>query len=465
MNVLYAFGLNDDGQCYSAAKVDHQSDAWSPILVRFPSLVQIVSVSAGSRHSLALSADGHVYSWGWGRVGQLGHGECVNAYQPRRIAALSRPVRAVSAGGMHSACITVDHHCYTWGSNTYGQLGIGKSFQGGADEVSVPLPSLVQLLIPDAPDGTFGGHSPVPGSRKGSFYSSFLHTQSGKTVNAQPFLVSKLSCGGCHTGAITLDGQVYCWGKADSGQTGCAMWYLGFSPGIYSPHLVAPFLPDGDRPVDISCGGFYTLILTQQMAVYGMGKEDFGCLGMLCEENTETPHLLSALHSTPIASLAAGGWHSMLVSETGDLYACGKGEYGRLGLGSDASSLLPTKVLKVCSLRSADQLSPLEQTVLQVSAGGAHSLFHTGSRVYAVGRLDNGRCANKMSSGAGDRSCYGRDITAVFYKGSIADVVTIAQVAAGGAHSLVLVRYEGLELDEGAAPLAETIDAFLRLHS
>ena len=36
---------------------------------------RVIAVSAGGRHSLALTADGAVWSWGGGREGRLGHGD------------------------------------------------------------------------------------------------------------------------------------------------------------------------------------------------------------------------------------------------------------------------------------------------------------------------------------------------------------------------------------------------------
>lgn len=99
MRVLYAFGNNEDGQCYSASKKDYVKEVWAPILVRFPRRVQIATVAAGSRHSLALSTDGHVYSWGWGHRGQLGHGDLRNCYQPMRVEGLeSHQITFISAG-------------------------------------------------------------------------------------------------------------------------------------------------------------------------------------------------------------------------------------------------------------------------------------------------------------------------------------------------------------------------------
>jgi alpha-tubulin suppressor-like RCC1 family protein len=67
MKVLLGFGLNDDGQCGCSAKKDKQIAY--PQIIKFPYRVQIVGISAGSRHSLALSYEGFVYSWGWGLSG------------------------------------------------------------------------------------------------------------------------------------------------------------------------------------------------------------------------------------------------------------------------------------------------------------------------------------------------------------------------------------------------------------
>jgi alpha-tubulin suppressor-like RCC1 family protein len=47
----------------------------TPTLAMIPENRHIVAVASGWRHSLALDAQGRVYSWGWGSYGQLGHGQ------------------------------------------------------------------------------------------------------------------------------------------------------------------------------------------------------------------------------------------------------------------------------------------------------------------------------------------------------------------------------------------------------
>ncbi len=91
-----------------------------------------MAISAGAYHSLALTADGHVYAWGYNNYGQLGNGSTANATTPVEVegpggtGTLSNIV-AISAGGYHSLALTADGHVYAWGYNGYGQLGNGST--------------------------------------------------------------------------------------------------------------------------------------------------------------------------------------------------------------------------------------------------------------------------------------------------------------------------------------------------
>jgi len=400
VNVVYAFGMNEDGQC--GAKKD-QKDIELPIVIRFPSKVRIVALSAGSRHSLALSEEGSVYSWGWGHIGQLGHGENnVSVSNPTRISRLQNVVQ-VSAGGMHSACVDKNNRCYTWGSNTYGQLGLGS----GPALATVNTPTVVKYGDDD-------------------------------------LITSKVCCGGMHTVALGPKGELYGWGKADSGQIGYSMWYSTFNTCVAEPKLVTEL---DETVVDISCGSFYTLILTAKGMVYAMGKEDYGCLGIGDDESmsmssgVQSPTLLSYFKkSTPIQQISAGGWHSGFLTTEGELFVSGKGEYGRLGLGNEAAKLSPTRVV-MPQQEGSDHLPIVSNIVAQVSAGGSHTIWATiDHHIFTVGRLDGGRCG--VGSYAGNtRITLGHDITTAFFHHSDYPF-RVLQVKAGGAHSMILVQYE-----------------------
>ena len=87
---------------------------------------QVVQVSAGDFHSLALVRGGDVYSFGAGSFGRLGHGNQLNQLLPKLIAALQGTrVVQVSAGQMHSLALAEGGEVYSFGRGRHGQLGHG----------------------------------------------------------------------------------------------------------------------------------------------------------------------------------------------------------------------------------------------------------------------------------------------------------------------------------------------------
>ncbi|KAG8303906.1 putative E3 ubiquitin-protein ligase herc1, partial [Homalodisca vitripennis] len=85
-----------------------------------------LSSSKGSDgHTLALTEEGSVYSWGDGDYGKLGHGMNTTQKQPKLIDASpfsSKVVTHISAGYRHSAAVTADGELYTWGEGDHGRL-------------------------------------------------------------------------------------------------------------------------------------------------------------------------------------------------------------------------------------------------------------------------------------------------------------------------------------------------------
>ncbi|XP_053087661.1 alsin isoform X2 [Pangasianodon hypophthalmus] len=65
-----------------------------------------------------------VWSWGRGQEGQLGHGDVLPRLQPLCIKSLSgKEVVRVAAGALHSLALTAQSQVFSWGSNSFGQLG------------------------------------------------------------------------------------------------------------------------------------------------------------------------------------------------------------------------------------------------------------------------------------------------------------------------------------------------------
>jgi len=93
--------------------------------VQVPGLAGFSAVASGHYHVLALKNDGTVWAWGSNSDGQLGTGTNLNyASQPAQVTTLTDVV-AISSGGYHSLALKSDGTVWAWGSNLYGGLGTG----------------------------------------------------------------------------------------------------------------------------------------------------------------------------------------------------------------------------------------------------------------------------------------------------------------------------------------------------
>jgi alpha-tubulin suppressor-like RCC1 family protein len=99
-------------------------------------------VAAGRSHTLAVYADGTVWSWGRNERGQLGDGTTNNRWQRTQVAGLSNIV-AVSAFGDTSVALRSDGTVWTWGANDEYALG-----NGGSADSAFPVQVLTAAATP-----------------------------------------------------------------------------------------------------------------------------------------------------------------------------------------------------------------------------------------------------------------------------------------------------------------------------
>jgi len=184
---VYAWGDNSEGQLGNNNAPNN-----SPVPVRVLGvggiglLNNIIAVSAGDAHSLALHSDGAVFSWGDNVDGQLGNNnQPVDSPVPVQVVGIGgfgflSGIKAIAAGAFHNLALRFDGTVVAWGDNSLGQLGNNNP---GIDS-DVP----VQVLGP-------GG------------------------VGILRNIVA-IAAGGLHSLALTSDGHVYAWGNNFDGQLG-----------------------------------------------------------------------------------------------------------------------------------------------------------------------------------------------------------------------------------------------------
>ena len=183
---------------------------------------------SAANHSFAITADGAVWSWGWGDLGRLGHGDRQSQLLPKKVEALAgRRVVALSAALVHSLAITADGAVWSWGGGGSGKLGHG-DFQ---DHL---LPKKVEALA-------------------------------GQRVIA-------VSAEAGQSFALTADGVVWSWGYGASGRLG-----HGDELRQLLPKKVEAFA--GQRVVAVSAGAHHSLAITGDGAFLTWGKGETGCLG------------------------------------------------------------------------------------------------------------------------------------------------------------------------------------------
>jgi len=91
-------------------------------------LGKIVQIAKGNTHSLVLTGNGKVYSWGSNYYGQLGLGNYIQYPYPKQVIIPNgEKIKQIGAGSGFSVALTENGEIYSWGSNSGGRLGINNS--------------------------------------------------------------------------------------------------------------------------------------------------------------------------------------------------------------------------------------------------------------------------------------------------------------------------------------------------
>jgi hypothetical protein len=92
------------------------------IPAKISSLSGVVTVAAGQWHAAALTDKGHIYTWGVGHQGRLGHGDTISRFVPTKINC-TVPCTAIGCGSFNTWALTTSADLYMWGDNDSGQCG------------------------------------------------------------------------------------------------------------------------------------------------------------------------------------------------------------------------------------------------------------------------------------------------------------------------------------------------------
>jgi alpha-tubulin suppressor-like RCC1 family protein len=216
---VYAVGHNDYGQLGLNDYVD--KDVFTEIA--YLADKDIIAVSAGFQHTIALARDGKVYVAGHNGQAQLGLGDYANRNNFTVVAALS-DITAVSAGNEHTVALASDGTVYATGIGYFGQLGLGDD----ADKtVFTPVSGSVDIKDISAANGSYTIALAGDGKVYATGYNITGQLGLGDNANKNLFTpvpnlsgIIAVSAGNGHTVALAGDGMVYAAGDNSNGQLG-----------------------------------------------------------------------------------------------------------------------------------------------------------------------------------------------------------------------------------------------------
>ncbi|RUS86421.1 hypothetical protein EGW08_005799, partial [Elysia chlorotica] len=121
---VFAWGQNNCGQVGTGSTANQPTPR--KITATIGSMKVTISIACGQTSSMALMDNGEVYGWGYNGNGQLGIGNNVNQPNPSRVGSLTSVIiTQVVCGYAHTLALSDEGIMYSWGANSYGQLGTG----------------------------------------------------------------------------------------------------------------------------------------------------------------------------------------------------------------------------------------------------------------------------------------------------------------------------------------------------
>ncbi|KAI9913206.1 hypothetical protein PsorP6_005980 [Peronosclerospora sorghi] len=293
-------------------------------------------VVAGENHSMALSQTGQIFSWGSNSFGQLGHSDKSRSSHsrltPKRIDAFRFHVMAdIAASGCHSAAIDAEVGAvYTWGSNRRGQLG--RKEGSGTDQADATPRSVDALRLRYPVSVLYGNYDSV---RATKVALSDSHT----CVVLQ-----------CSQNGRTL-GQVWQFGYGSFRPSRVKFPSVGsMSEAVMCDTWIPSCKQRGMDIVDVSCAQNHSIALSADGSVYTWGHNppalshasnpgsinrhpDTARRSAVVSSSPTAPQKVPTHKYGAVTSVCASQNHCAVITQQGDLVTWGCGEQGVLGHG------------------------------------------------------------------------------------------------------------------------------------
>jgi len=258
-NTLGQLGLGNTDYPDSPTRVGLNSD-WS------------IAVG-GEYHTIALKTGGTLWAWGYNTNGQLGLGDAGNRSTPSSVGTQS-DWSLIDAGYLHSLGLKTNGTLWAWGWNWYGQLGDGTNTTrtiprsiGMDADWSIVSAGYVQTIALKITGTLWWWGS----TQSETFY---IPRQIGTDTDWAMITAGGTDFTSYFSLALKTNGTLWAWGQNSSGQLG-----LGDNAERTNPIQLRPYEYRDDWS-EVVAGGFHALARTNDGDIWVWGRNDSGQLGI-----------------------------------------------------------------------------------------------------------------------------------------------------------------------------------------
>ena len=284
-------------------------------------------VSAGGKHTAAIKTDGALWTWGCNNAGQLGNLNVVVTSSPGTISGGGTTWCLIDAGYTQTAAVKTDGTAWTWGSNSFGQLGdittVARSSPGtlaGGGTTWCRISSRYQHSAAIKTDGTLWTWGNNACGRLGD--STVVNRSSPGTTVGGGTTWCAVNTGFYHTAAMKTDGTAWTWGLNSVGQLGTGAVVNRSSPGTT--------VGGGTNWRLINAGGNITQAIKTDGTTWTWGCNGFGQLGDGTAVNKSSPVTLTG-GGTTWCQIRSGTNFMAAIKTDGTAWTWGLNGIGQLG--------------------------------------------------------------------------------------------------------------------------------------